>query len=72
MAAFNAWKTATSSDRSSTGTTGWITVSLNTTNATSATIKVYYYQVNSNGTDMTSYDGAYGGTYSFSINIPAY
>lgn len=72
VAAFNAWKTATTSDRSSTGTTGWITVSLNTTNATSATIKVYYYQVNANNTDMTSYDGAYGGTYSFSINIPAY
>ena len=70
--AFNTWKNSSTSNRSSTGTSGWIKVSLNTTGATTVPIKVYYYQVNSNGTDVTSYLGAYGGTYDWTINIPAY
>lgn len=72
VAAFNAWSSSSSSARSSTGTTDWMTVSLNTTNQTTVSVGIYYYQVNSNGTDMTRYygEGGYSGTWS--MNIPAY
>ena len=70
--AFGTWKNSSSSARSSTGTTDWITVSLNTTNATTASLGINYYQVNSNGTNMTQYYGAYGYSTTWTVNIPAY
>lgn len=72
IAAFNSWQNASSSNRSSTGTSGWITVSLGTTKTTSVSMNLYYYQVNSNGTDMTKYYGVEGGNQSISVALPAY
>ena len=71
VTAFNTWKNSSSSDRSSTGTTGWMTVNLSTTDATTASISIYYYQFNSNGTDMTSY-GEHNVNTTWTISIPAY
>lgn len=70
--AFGTWSSSTSSARSSTGTSDWITVSLSTTNATTVSASIYYYQVNSNGTDMTKYYDAYGLSTTWTINVPAY
>ena len=72
MLAFNRWQNSSSSDRSSSGSSGWITVPLGTTNATSVNMNLYYYQVNSNGTDMTEYYGVEGGNQSITVNLPAY
>lgn len=72
VAAFNAWRSSSSSNRSSTGTSGWITVPLSTTNATSVSMPVYYYQVNSNGTDMYKYNGTPAVSATWSISVPAY
>ena len=69
---YGTWKNSSSSARSSTGTSGWITVPLSTTNATSVSMGIYYYQVNSNGTDMTKHYGEAGLNLSWTINIPAY
>lgn len=67
-----AWNSATSSARSATGTSGWITIPLNTTNATTVTMDMYYYQINYNGTDKTASGDASGINTSWSVNIPAY
>lgn len=72
VAAFNTWGSSSSSDRSSTGTSGWITVPISTTNATSVTVGVYYYQTNANNTDMTANYGESGSNQSWVVSIPAY
>ncbi len=72
VAGFNAWGSSASYDRSATGTSGWITIPLNTTNATSFNLSIYYYQTNSNNTDMTANYGEDGLSTSWTINIPAY
>ena len=69
---FNTWKNQVSYARSSTGTSSWVTIPLSTTNATTVNLKVYYFQTNANGTDMTSNYDCYGGTYTLPVNIPAY
>lgn len=69
---FNTWSNSVSYDRSSTGTSGWITVPINTTNATTVSMGIYYWQTNSNGTDMYVYDGTPCVNTSWTINIPAY
>ena len=70
--AFNGWQNSSSSNRSSTGTSGWITVPLGTTNATSVSMNLYYYQVNANGIDMTAYYDVAGGNQSVTVSLPAY
>lgn len=72
VVAFNAWANSSSSNRSSTGTTGWMTVNLNTTNATTASVNVYLYQFNSNGTDMTNGYGTACVNTTWTMSIPAY
>lgn len=72
VAGFNAWGSSVNYDRSSTGTSGWITIPLGTTNATSFNLSIYYYQTNSNNTDMTANYGEDGLSTSWSISIPAY
>ncbi len=72
VAAYNTWGSSSSSARSATGTSAWITVSLSTTNATTVSVKLYYYQTNSNGTDMTANYGAGGTNKTWNCNIPAY
>lgn len=64
---FGAWANSSTSARSSTGTSGWVRASVNTTNATSLSIGVYYYQVNSNGTKMGSDMST-----TWQVPIPAY
>lgn len=71
ICAAGSWN-STSSARSKTGTSGWITVSLSTTNATTVSMKMYYYQVNYNGTDMTANYGEGGTNVSWTVNVPAY
>lgn len=66
------WNSSSSSARSATGTSGWITIPLNTTNATTVSMSMYYYQVNYNGTDMTANYGEGGTNASWTVNIPAY
>lgn len=70
--AYGTWKSQSSSARSSTGTSSWITVPLSTTNATTAKLSIYYFQVNSQGTDMTANYGVGGMSTSWTVNIPAY
>ncbi len=72
VAAFNTWKSSTNYDRSATGSSGWITVPLNTTSATSVSMVIYYWQTNSNGTDMFKYNGTSAVQTTWTIAIPAY
>lgn len=61
------WGSASSSARSASKTSGWITVPLSTTNATTVSLAFHYYQANYNG-------DPYGSDYSatWSIALPAY
>ena len=61
------WKAFSESTRSATKSSGWITVPLTTTNATSVDLSFYYYQVNYNGNKHGSDASA-----TWSINVPAY
>ncbi len=72
VAAFNTWASSVSYGRTATGTTGWMTVNLSTTNKTTASISYYYYQFNSNGTNMYTYDGTPHAEGTWTMNIPAY
>lgn len=65
------WGSASSSTRSGTASSGWITVPLSTTNATTVNLSAYYYQANYNGTDITP---AYANNMSatWAVAIPAY
>lgn len=57
---------------SSSATSGWISVPLNTTNATSVSFNVYMYQNNLNGTDLSAGYGYDSNNYTWTVNIPAY
>ena len=72
VAAFNQWASSSGSARSSTGTSPWITVPLNTTNQTSVDLHIYYWQANYNGTDMYNYDGTPCVNATWNIPLPAY
>lgn len=61
------WKDSSTATRSATKSSGWITVPLTTTNATSVDLSFYYYQVNYNGTKKGSDASA-----TWSISVPAY
>ena len=67
---YGTWSSSALS-RSATKSSAWITVPLSTTNKTNIDMSVYYYQANSNGTDM-SYDGAGNMSATWSVAIPAY
>ena len=58
-------------NRSVTGTTGWMTVPLNTDGATSLNIKIYYWQTNSNDLDMYTYDKTAKVDTTWTVDIPA-
>ena len=68
LASYNAMSKGGSSSSAS---SGWITVPLNTTGATTATFSVYMYQINTNDTDLSSY-GYSNNTLTWVVNIPAY
>ena len=68
---FDSWKNTSSSARSSTGTSAWITVPLNTASATTLNMKIYYWQTNSNNVDMYKYDGTECVNTTWTLNIPA-
>lgn len=69
---FDAWSSQSSKDRSNTKSSSWVTIPLNTTNATTVNLKVYYWQTNSNDVDMYKYDGTKALQETWSIDIPAY
>ena len=71
ITSYGTWKNASSSTRSATAYSGWITIPLNTTNATTVNMSIYYYQVNANGTDITPTYAVNMKT-NWTINIPAY
>jgi len=66
------WGSTSSSTRSQTKSSGWITVPLSTTNATSVNLAAYYYQANANGTDMTQGYGTASLNTTWSVALPAY
>lgn len=66
------WNSSVSYDRSASGTSGWVTVPLSTTNRCDVGVYVYYYQTNYNGTDMTKNYGDYGLSTTWYASIPAY
>ena len=69
---FNTWKSQVDYERSSgEKCTDWITVPLNTTNATTVNVAIYYYQFNSNGTDM-KYNGTETVSTTWNVSVPAY
>lgn len=68
---FNSWKN-TSTARSCTEETGWVTIPLNTSDSTTISLHVYYWKENSGGTNMTSNYGYSGVDTNWSIDIPAY
>lgn len=73
VVAFNTWRSAVSYDRSSGEVaTGWITVPVNTTNATTVPVGIYYYQFNSNNLDMNKYNGESAVSTTWNVSIPAY
>lgn len=74
IVSYGTWSDYSSSPRSATKSSDWITVSLDTTNATSVNMSIYYYQANSNGYDMSHYPGEYTGYLSTTwvIALPAY
>ena len=72
VAKFNTWKSEVSYDRSTTGTSEWVKVSLNTTSATTLNVKVYYWQTNYYNTDMYEYDGTSCVNQTWTISIPEY
>ena len=68
----NAWKSAVSYARTDTASSGWVKVTGLSTSTTSVSMSVYYWQVNSQGTNMTKYYGAAGIDTTWSIAIPTY
>jgi uncharacterized repeat protein (TIGR02543 family) len=72
VAVFNTWKNKSSSDRTETGTSAWVTIPLTTTNATTLNVDVAYYQYNSNGLNMYNYNGTARVVATWSMAIPAY
>ena len=72
LVSFNGWG-QNSSNKTSTKDTGWMTVSLNTRDATTIGLKVQYWQTNSNGVDMSnnSYDPTKAINTTWTIDIPA-
>ncbi|MBR2381084.1 MAG: hypothetical protein IKA84_01140 [Clostridia bacterium] len=68
---FDSWKSSSSSARSSTGTSEWMTVYLNTASATAISMQIYYWQFNSNNLDMYKYDGTECVNKTWTLNIPA-
>lgn len=72
VASFGTWGNSSSSARSASGTSDWINASVNTTNATSVSLSIYYWQTNSNGTDMAKYNGTDSVSETWQIFIPAY
>ena len=69
VAPFGTWQGSSGQARSATGT-GWITVPLSTTSATSVSLNVYYFQTNYYNADMTPSEAYVNQTWT--INIPAY
>lgn len=69
---FGTWSSSSTSKRSETQNSGWFTVDVSTTNATSLAMSVYYWQTNYNGIDMSVDYGIDNLDTTWYINIPAY
>ena len=67
VVSFGTWSNASSSARSATAASGWVKVPVGTTNATTLSIDIHYYQVNSPGSKIGSDMKATWG-----MAIPAY
>ena len=71
LVSFNGWG-QNSSNKSSTKDTGWMTVSLDTADATTIGLKVQYWQTNASGSDMTnSSDPTKALNTTWTLDIPA-
>lgn len=69
---YGTWNKGASYDRSTTGTSGWITVPLNTTKATSINMEIYFYHVNAVGDNVSKMFNVACVDDTWSIAIPAY
>lgn len=65
------YKDLTASGSSRTESSGWITIPLNTTDATTISFSVYMYQSNYYNNDLTSY-GYASNSVTWTMSIPAY
>lgn len=71
LVSYNGWGQS-SSNKTATKDTGWMTVPLNTSAATTINLKVQYWQTNSNGNDMTnSSDPTKALNTTWTLDIPA-
>lgn len=68
----NTWPQYSNAPRSKTGETGWLTISLDTSQATSIDLDIYYCQRNEDGVDMTEKYGWSGVKETWIIDIPEY
>ncbi len=68
---WGSWQAAADYDRSATAASNWMTVSLNTTNATSVNVSLYYWQANYNGTDLSG-SGYANFSATWAVGIPAF
>lgn len=64
------WQDSSSSDRSSTGTSKWITIPLSTTNATTVSLAVYHWESNYNGTDMSAANPSQNPSLNTTLKVP--
>ena len=71
VVSFDAWKNTSSSERSKTASSSWVTVPLSSADDTSIDLSVYYWQTNSKGTDMYKYDGTPCVKATWTVAIPA-
>ena len=72
LSEYGHWKDGSSTPRSVTAASEWITVPLSTTNATTVDMGIRYYQVNKYGENVTQTEDAAGLDTVWTINIPAY
>ena len=71
LVSYNGWG-QNSSNKTSTKDTGWMTVSLDTADATTIGLKVQYWQTNASGSDMTnSSDPTKALNTTWTLDIPA-
>ena len=69
---YREWKDPSDSPRSQEGASEWFTVQLNTTSSTNVYVDVYYYCVNSRGTDLTNEYKTHSYEDTLVVKVPAY
>lgn len=71
VVSFNEWAKSSSSERIKIVTSSWVTIPLTTTEATTISVKINYYQYDSNGKPYTGSDHSKVNA-TWTVSIPAY